>query len=86
MGHPLVGMSPGPELKGSHHLYGMVCNSPLGMGAVGASVEFDNGQVWSVADFLDRRSHNRHGILRMAELQVHPAPYELKLQHGAAPG
>ena len=56
------------------------------MGAVGAGVEFEDGELNFVADFLDGRSDDGGGIFGVAELEVHPASDVLQLEHGASPG
>lgn len=37
------------------------------------------------ANLLNTRGDNRGAVLRMAELQVHPAAYEMQLQHRTTP-
>jgi hypothetical protein len=73
-----------------------------GVGAVGAGVEVESGELYvvtsivtnvvpnfianSVADFLDGGSDDGGGILGVAEFEVHAAADVLELEHGAAPG
>lgn len=52
---------------------------------MGLGIELQRRQLNVVADFLDWRGDNRRRVLRMTELQVHPAADVLELQHGSTP-
>ena len=56
------------------------------MRAVGTGVELKNGQFDVIADLPDLRSHDRRGVLWVAELEMHAAADVLDLQHRASPG
>lgn len=56
------------------------------MGAVGAGVKLEDGELDFVADFLDGGRDDRSGILRVTEFKVHAAADVLQLEHGASPG
>jgi hypothetical protein len=61
---------------------------------VRAGIDFEGAELVGVAglasdvvaDFLDRGSDDRRGVLGMAEFQVHAAADILQLEHGASPG
>src|SRR5579863_5450933 len=58
----------------------------LGVGPMRTRIQFKCGQLRMVANFLDGRSDNRRGVLRMPKLQVHASAHILKLEHGSTPG